>query len=219
MAAPVWWPAITALGQPRAASTSWAASAHVAIESAPAGNGSESPKPTVSMAMARWRLPSSGSTSRYSSQERGVWCSNRMGRPAPQAAMWTRPELMGTKDRSIAWVITGKAEHKEKGMKHSIAAALIAASLGIGTARAEITVGFVTSQSGPGSSIGVLYDRGMKAAVEYASSIGEEKVKLIQLDDASDPSAATRNARKLIEENKVDLVIGTATAASTSAMV
>jgi branched-chain amino acid transport system substrate-binding protein len=126
---------------------------------------------------------------------------------------------MGTKDRSIAWVITGKAEHKEKGMKHSIAAALIAASLGIGTAHAEITVGFVTSQSGPGSSIGVLYDRGMKAAVEYASSIGEEKIKLIQLDDASDPSAATRNARKLIEENKVDLVIGTATAASTSAMV
>ena len=105
-------------------------------------------------------------------------------------------------------------------MKNSIVAAVVAASLGIATAaQAEITVGFITSQSGPGSSIGVLYDRGMKAAVEYASSIGAEKIKLIQLDDGSDPSAATRNARKLVEENKVDLLIGTATAASTSAMV
>ena len=105
-------------------------------------------------------------------------------------------------------------------MKNSIVAAVVAASLGMATAaQAEITVGFITSQSGPGSSIGVLYDRGMKAAVEYASSIGAEKIKLIQLDDGSDPSAATRNARKLVEESKVDLLIGTATAASTSAMV
>jgi len=104
-------------------------------------------------------------------------------------------------------------------MKHSIAAALIAASLGIGPAHAEITVGFVTSQSGPASSIGVLYDKGMKAAVEFATTVGDEKVKFIQLDDSSDPSTATRNARKLVEENKVDLLIGTATAASSNAMV
>jgi len=107
----------------------------------------------------------------------------------------------------------------ETGMKHSIAAALIAASLGIGPAHAEITVGFVTSQSGPASSIGVLYDKGMKAAVEFATTAGDEKVKFIQLDDSSDPSTATRNARKLVEENKVDLLIGTATAASSNAMV
>ncbi|WP_395708583.1 ABC transporter substrate-binding protein [Reyranella sp.] len=104
-------------------------------------------------------------------------------------------------------------------MRKLIAAVLAVASLGIGTAEAEITVGFVTSQSGPGSSIGVLYDRGMKAAVEYANSVGEEKIKFIQLDDGSDPSAATRNARKLVEENKVDLLIGTATAPSSIAMV
>jgi branched-chain amino acid transport system substrate-binding protein len=101
-----------------------------------------------------------------------------------------------------------------------MAAAIVAASLALaGTAQAQITVGFVTSQSGPASSIGVLYDKGMKAAVEYASTVGDTKVKLIQLDDSSDPSTATRNARKLIEENKVDILIGTATAASSNAMV
>lgn len=92
-------------------------------------------------------------------------------------------------------------------------------SLAIGPAQAEINVGFVTSLSGPGSSIGVLYDRGMKAAWEYAKAVGDEKINLIQLDDGSDPSTATRNARKLVEENKVDVLIGTATAPSSIAMV
>lgn len=100
-----------------------------------------------------------------------------------------------------------------------VGAMVAATSLGIGAAQAEINVGFVTSLSGPGSSIGVLYDRGMKAAWEYAKSVGDEKINLIQLDDGSDPSTATRNARKLVEENKVDLLIGTATAPSSIAMV
>ena len=100
-----------------------------------------------------------------------------------------------------------------------MAAAIVGLSLMTAPAHAEITVGFVTSLSGPGSSIGVLYDRGIKAALEYASTVSGEKIKLIQLDDGSDPSAATRNARKLVEENKVDLLIGTATAPSSIAMV
>jgi branched-chain amino acid transport system substrate-binding protein len=108
-------------------------------------------------------------------------------------------------------------------MKHSIKGAVVAAIAGAllagGPAHAEITVGFVTSQSGPASSIGVLYDKGMKAALEYATTVGDEKIRFIQLDDTSDPSTATRNARKLVEENKVDILIGTATAASTNAMV
>lgn len=105
-------------------------------------------------------------------------------------------------------------------MKSSIVATIVAASLGLaGAAQAQITVGFVTSQSGPGSSIGVLYDRGMKAAAAYAMNVGPEQIKLIQLDDGSDPSTATRNARKLVEENKVDLLIGTATAPSSIAMI
>src|ERR1044072_2480935 len=104
-------------------------------------------------------------------------------------------------------------------MKHSIVAAVVAASMGIATAaQAEITVGFITSQSGPGSSIGALHDRGMRAPVEYASSVGAEKIKLIQLDDGSDPSTATRNARKLLQESKDDLLIGSSTARATSAL-
>ena len=92
--------------------------------------------------------------------------------------------------------------------------AAIAAGLGAlsaaGAWAADLKVGFITSMSGPVSSLGIPYDKGMKAAVAYKSEVGGRKVQVIQLDDASDPSTAARNARKLIEEDKVDVIIGTA---------
>jgi len=96
--------------------------------------------------------------------------------------------------------------------------ALAAGVLAAPAARADVTIGFVTSLSGPGSSIGIPYGKGINAAYEYKKAINGENIRLIQLDDGSDPSAATRNARKLVEEEKVDLLIGTATAPSTIAM-
>src|ERR1700679_4157389 len=86
-------------------------------------------------------------------------------------------------------------------------------------ARADITVGFVTSQSGNASSIGIPYLKGMLAALAYRSEMAGQKVHLIQLDDQSDPSIATQDARKLIEEDHVDVLIGTAAAPSTNAMM
>ena len=65
---------------------------------------------------------------------------------------------------------------------------------------ADITVGFVTSLSGPGASIGIPYSRGIAAAMAYLDTIDGHKIRLVQLDDGGDPSASTRNARKLVEE-------------------
>lgn len=75
---------------------------------------------------------------------------------------------------------------------------------------ADLRVGFITSLSGPVSSLGIPYGKGIQAAAAYKSQIAGRKVQLIQLDDASDPSTAARNARKLIDEDKVDVIIGTA---------
>jgi branched-chain amino acid transport system substrate-binding protein len=97
--------------------------------------------------------------------------------------------------------------------------ALVGSLVAASHAQADIAIGFVTSLSGPGSSIGIPYGRGIAAALEYKKEVHGEKIKLIQLDDGSDPSAATRNARKLVEEEKVDLLIGTSTAPSTIAMM
>lgn len=103
-------------------------------------------------------------------------------------------------------------------MKRFLLATILGSALLAPPARADITVGFVTSLSGPASSIGILYDKGIKAALRSQNQVAGEKITVVQLDDGSDPSAATRDARKLIEENHVDILIGTSSAASSIAM-
>src|SRR6516225_10014745 len=88
-----------------------------------------------------------------------------------------------------------------------------------GAAAADLTVGFVTSLSGPGASIGIPYEKGILASRAYPEKSGDHKIRLTRLDDASDPSAATRNARKLVEEEKVDVLMGTSGVPGTTAMM
>lgn len=74
---------------------------------------------------------------------------------------------------------------------------------------ADLKVGFITSLSGPISALGIPYNKGAQAAMAYRSQVGGHKIQLIVLDDASDPATAARNARKLVNEDKVDVLIGT----------
>lgn len=74
---------------------------------------------------------------------------------------------------------------------------------------ADLKVGLSVSLSGPNSSLGVPYARGMEVGKAYKSEIGGRKVQLVVLDDGSDPTTAGRNARKLVEEDKVDVLMGT----------
>ncbi|MBC5783754.1 ABC transporter substrate-binding protein [Ramlibacter sp. USB13] len=91
--------------------------------------------------------------------------------------------------------------------------ALVAASLALGltglASAADLKVGLSVSLSGPNSSLGVPYAKGMQAAIAYKPEINGRKVQLVVLDDNSDPTTAGRNARKLIEEEKVDVIMGT----------
>jgi branched-chain amino acid transport system substrate-binding protein len=91
----------------------------------------------------------------------------------------------------------------------SVAAVFVLGAASMANAE-EIKVGFVTSMSGPVSSLGIPYSKGVAAGAAAISEIDGNPIKLIQLDDASDPSAAARNARKLVEEDNVDILIGSA---------
>ena len=86
-----------------------------------------------------------------------------------------------------------------------LAAALSAAALG---AQADINVGVTLSATGPAASLGIPE----KNSIELMPArIGNQKVNYIVLDDASDTTAAVTNARKLIAEHKVDVLIGSTT--------
>jgi branched-chain amino acid transport system substrate-binding protein len=72
-------------------------------------------------------------------------------------------------------------------------------------AHADINVGVILALTGPNSSLGIPYRKGLEL---LPKEVGGEKVNVIVLDDSSDPSAAVRNAHKLISEDKIDILIG-----------
>ncbi len=99
-----------------------------------------------------------------------------------------------------------------------VAGAAIASLMILPAKAADITVGLITSMTGPGASIGIPYSKGSLAGVAYKDEVSGAKLKLIQLDDASDPSTGTRDARKLIEQDKVDVLMGAGSTPTSTAM-
>lgn len=81
----------------------------------------------------------------------------------------------------------------------------IALALLSGQALADINVGVVFSLTGPAASLGAE----TKKAIELMpTTLGGEKINYIVLDDATDPTNAVKNARKLAVEHKVDVLFG-----------
>lgn len=72
-----------------------------------------------------------------------------------------------------------------------------------------IKVGFINAMSGPNAALGLPQDRGLKVAHGLWPVINGHKVEVITLDDASDPATSERDARKLVSQDKVDVLIGT----------
>lgn len=80
---------------------------------------------------------------------------------------------------------------------------------------ADINVGVSLSSTGPGAALGIPEKN---AIALLPTSVAGEKVNYIVLDDATDPSAATKNARKLVSEEKVDLLLGSSVTPSALAI-
>jgi branched-chain amino acid transport system substrate-binding protein len=81
---------------------------------------------------------------------------------------------------------------------------------------ADINVGVSVSATGAAASLGIPEKNTIAL---LPASIGGQKVNYIVLDDATDPTVATRNIKKLISENKVDVVIGSSTTPNSLAMM
>ena len=100
-----------------------------------------------------------------------------------------------------------------KNSMHAVATTVAAIVVGAGTTvhalAADLKVGVITSLSGPVAALGVPYGKGIQAAQAWKPTIAGHKVQVIVLDDQSDPAVAARNARKLVTEDKVDVLIGT----------
>ncbi len=80
-------------------------------------------------------------------------------------------------------------------------------------AQQTVTVGVSVSSTGPAASLGIPEKN--TAEIAPTKLEGGVEVKYVVLDDATDTANAVRNMRKLISENKIDVMVGsTVTAAS-----
>ena len=85
----------------------------------------------------------------------------------------------------------------------TLAAAAVA--LLAGAAQADITIGVSLPLTGPASGLGIPMGNYIKL---WPTSIAGEKLKVIVLDDATDPTKGVQNAKKFISEDKADLIFG-----------
>jgi len=95
---------------------------------------------------------------------------------------------------------------------------LVATSIAMllaGAAQADINVGVSLPLTGPTSALGIA---SKNAIAMWPTSIGGQKLNVIILDDATDPSLATKNARRLVSEDHVDILLGSAATPTANAV-
>jgi len=83
-------------------------------------------------------------------------------------------------------------------------------------ALADVNVGVTLSATGPAASLGIPEKNSFAL---LPASIAGQKINYIVLDDASDTTTAVKNARKLIGEHKVDVIVGSTTTPNSLAMI
>ena len=93
---------------------------------------------------------------------------------------------------------------------------LVVGMLAASCAGADINVGVTLSATGPAASLGIPERNTFDM---LPKNIGGEKVNWIVLDDASDTTKAVTNTRKLISEDKVDVIVGSTITPNSLAMV
>jgi branched-chain amino acid transport system substrate-binding protein len=92
----------------------------------------------------------------------------------------------------------------------------LSATFAATSAHADINVGVTVSATGPAASLGIPEKNTITL---MPKTIAGQKINYIVLDDASDTTAAVSNARKLITESKVDVIIGSTTTPNSLAMI
>jgi branched-chain amino acid transport system substrate-binding protein len=85
-----------------------------------------------------------------------------------------------------------------------------------GTARADINVGVTLSATGAAASLGIPERNTFEL---LPTTIAGQKVNWIVLDDGSDTTKAVTNTRKLLSEDKVDVIVGSTVTPNSLAMI
>ena len=83
--------------------------------------------------------------------------------------------------------------------------AAVLALMAMGVAHADITVGVVQPLTGPASGLGIPVKNGIAI---WPKTIAGETLKVVVLDDATDPTTGVKDTQRLVTEDKADVIIG-----------
>lgn len=86
--------------------------------------------------------------------------------------------------------------------------AAVAAALISGVTLAQVKIGLMVSATGPTTAIGIPQKN---TGELLPRKVGDTTIEYIQLDDGGDTTRAVQNAKKLIQENNIDALIGPST--------
>ncbi|SDZ61984.1 amino acid/amide ABC transporter substrate-binding protein, HAAT family [Variovorax sp. YR266] len=90
--------------------------------------------------------------------------------------------------------------------KTTLAAMLALMATGmVGIAHADITIGVVQPLTGPASGLGIPVKNGIMI---WPKTIAGETLKVVVLDDATDPTTGVKDAQRLVTEDKADVIVG-----------
>lgn len=90
-------------------------------------------------------------------------------------------------------------------MLRTLAPLLIAWLACMAPARAEVVLGALLSLTGPGAGLGIPERNTIDL---LPRTVAGEPVRWVVMDDATDATAAVRSARKMIDEEQVDAILG-----------
>ncbi|MFZ5539401.1 MAG: ABC transporter substrate-binding protein [Pseudomonadota bacterium] len=91
----------------------------------------------------------------------------------------------------------------------ALAATLFAAA-GAAHAQGKLKVGMMLPFTGTFAALGTAIDNGFKLYVqEQGGRLGGREIEYFVVDDESDPAKATDNVNKLLNRDKVDVIVGT----------
>ena len=96
------------------------------------------------------------------------------------------------------------------------ACALGALAFATGASAQSVKIGFTLSSTGPAASLGIPEANTAKLMVK---DLGGTPVEIVILDDGSDTTKGVANARKLLTDDKVDVLVGSSTTPVSLAMI
>ena len=117
--------------------------------------------------------------------------------------------------------MTGKLFDRRRFLEGTAAAAAGLAFPGLALAQgAKIKVGLMLPYTGTFAPLGVAIENGFRLALQEAGGkFGGREVEFFKVDDESEPAKATDNINRLVNRDKVDVVLGTVHSGVAAAMI